>query len=294
MIKRVIEISNQSYCYKKNAQLLVEQDGKQVAKIPIEDIGVLIFDNHSIVISAGLTVACQKNNIAVVFCDERHLPYSLLLPLVDANSLHSKVLLIQVAAKKPLKKQLWKKIVETKIHYQLNHLNKRGIENRRLERVANTVQSGDPKNNEAQAAKLYWRLLFGEQFRRDVDASGINSMLNYGYAIIRAMIARAIVSSGLHPAFGFHHHNQYNGLNLADDLMEPFRSWIDEKVFDLVDRGVDEINKESKEELLKLVGAQVRWKDNSMPFMVCSHEYINQFKKALSGDKFKLEFPSLK
>lgn len=293
MIKRIIEISNQSYCFKKHNQLVVEQDKKIIASIPIEDIACLIIDNQFSVLTSSLINETQKNNIALIFCDERHLPYSLLLPLTDANTLHSKVIAMQVAVSQPRKKSLWRHVVKTKIKYQLNHLNVRNIDSQRMRRLYETVTSGDRSNHEAQAAKIYWTLLFGEKFRRNADELGVNSMLNYGYAIIRAMVARAIVASGLHSAFGIHHHNQYNGLNLADDLMEPFRPWVDEIIFNLNERGVNQIDSESKREILALPYKTVNWRGQSTPLMVCCHEYISQFKKALLDNKVDMQFPKL-
>lgn len=161
-----------------------------------------------------------------------------------------------------------------------------------MERLAKQVKSGDSENHEAQAAQKYWRLLMGEQFRRDRNADGINALLNYGYSIVRAMVARAVVGSGLHPSVGLHHHNQYNGLCLADDLMEPFRPWVDRIVYRITQQQTNPvIDKENKASLLKLLSQNVQWEDQNMPLMVASHYLMANLKQAFGDSKVKLIYP---
>ncbi len=292
MIKRIIDISEQAYLHQQHQQLLIDKNGKTVAKIPIEDIGVLILQHPAIVISQAVVITCQQNNVAIVFCDARHLPYSVLLPISDGNSLHSKIIQQQINLSLPAKKRVWQQIVRHKISGQarvLKHVGKNAVA---LERLAENVKAGDPDNLEAQAAQKYWRLLFGDDFRRDTDAEGINSLLNYGYAIMRAMVARAIVASGLHPALGVQHSNQYNGLCLADDVMEPFRPWVDLRVYQLaLDHPELMVNQATKQPFLKLLGESVRWGKQTMPLMVACHYLLADIKRAFDDKNQKIIYP---
>jgi CRISPR-associated protein Cas1 len=258
MIKRIVDISEKAFLRLENNQLVIEKEGKTVGSVPVEDLGALILQNSAIVITQAILVSCQKHNVVVIFCDEKHLPYSLLLPITDAHTLHSKVLKNQVAATKPMKKRLWQQIVKQKILNQLETLDKAGTPLAAMARLSKAVKSGDPANVEGQAAKLYWRALFGNTFRRNSEAEGINAILNYGYAVIRALVARAVVSSGLHPSLGLHHSNQYNGLALADDLMEPFRPWVDWEVYLMTKSDIRiSVNKATKQILLGLMSKKV-------------------------------------
>lgn len=294
MIKRIIDISEPAYLHLKNQQLLIDKNGETVGSVPIEDLGVVILENPQIVITQMVIIACQKNNVALVFCDNRHLPYSLLLPVSDANTLHNKILRQQIEMTLPTKKRLWQQIVIQKIQQQSKTLERAGKNIQQLHKLAKKVKSGDPENIEAQAAKRYWNLLFGDDFRRNIDEPGINSLLNYGYSIVRAMIARAIVGSGLHPALGIFHKNQYNGLCLADDLMEPFRPWVDWLVFNYVMKNSDEdieINQQTKTLFLSLPNDSVQYEKNKMPLMVACHYLLADFKRAFNERRFKLNYP---
>jgi len=294
MIKQIVDISEPAYLHIKNKQLLIDKNNETVGTIPIEDLGVLVLENSQIVITQAVIIACQKNNTIIVFCDERHLPYSVALPVTEANTLHNKILRQQIEISKPVKKQVWKQVVIHKIKQQSATLYKAGKNTLHLERLANKVKSGDPENIEAQAAKKYWNLLFGNEFRRNIDASGINALLNYGYAIIRAMVARSIVGSGLHPSLGIFHQNQYNGLCLADDLMEPFRPWVDWLVFDWVKHKNPnslQIDRETKELFLGLPSESVQYNNKRMPFMVACHYLIADFKNVFTDSRYKLSYP---
>lgn len=292
MIKRVVDISEPAYLHLQHRQLFIDKHGDTVAQVPVEDLGVLILQHPAIVITQALVLACQQNNVAVVFCDELHLPYSLLLPLTEANSLHSKIIREQMAVTEPTRKRLWQLIVRHKISMQSKVLRCLGKNAVALERLVTNVQSGDRENLEAQAAQKYWRLLFGDAFRRDADAEGINSLLNYGYAIIRALVARAVVGSGLHPALGLKHSNQYNGLCLADDLMEPFRPWVDLIVYRLAQECETlEVDRHTKQPLLNLLSEPVGWNQQTMPLMVACHYLLADFRRALSDRSVMLDYP---
>ena len=294
MIKRTLDISEPAYLHLLHQQLLIDKQGETIAQIPIEDLGIVILQNPAIVITQAVIIACQKNNVALVFCDERHLPYSVLLPISEGNNLHSKILQQQLDLTLPTKKRLWQQLVKQKITEQAQTLKRLDKIYQPVERLANHVKAGDPENLEAQAAQSYCKLLFGNAFRRDVDLDGINSLLNYGYAIMRAMIARAIVGSGLHPAIGLHHHNQYNGLCLADDLMEPFRPWVDFKVYVMTQNNPQlQVTKESKIPLLNLLAETVIWEQQNMPLMVACHYLLANLKRAYEDNSILLTYPKL-
>ncbi len=292
MIKRVLDVSNPSYLRVKNKQLVIEQEGDEKGRIPVEDLGVVVLDHPGIVITQSVIITCQKNNVALIACDDRHLPYSVMLPLCHAHSLHQKVLQKQISISEPRRKQLWKQIVSHKIKNQAMLLRTIGIENKQIERLAKTVKSGDSGHNESQAARIYWKQLMGDDFRRNRATKGINSLLNYGYAIVRAVVARALVGTGLHPALGLHHHNQYNGLCLADDLMEPFRAWVDSLVYFLKEENSSAIiDKRTKKEILGMLATEVLWKGKKTPFMVVGHLLAADLKHAYMDKSMTLEYP---
>jgi len=294
MIKRIIDVSSPAYLHLNHKQLLIDKQGETVGQVPIEDLGVLVLEHPAIVLTQALIVSCQENNVAVVFCDERHLPYSVLLPISDGNNLHTKIIQQQINTSIPTKKRIWQQVVKHKIAGQAQVLKYFDKDTKALEHLASQVKSGDSENKEAQAAQKYWRLLFGDGFRRDTDAAGINSLLNYGYAIIRAMVARAIVASGLHPALGVQHHNQYNGLCLADDLMEPFRPWIDWLVYKLnLEEKIINVNQENKQVMLSLLSDTVLYNQQKMPLMVACHYLLADVKRAFDDKKAKIIYPAL-
>lgn len=293
MIKRIVDISEHAYIRLHSNQLLVEKKEETVATIPVEDIGVLILQHPAIVITQAVIVACQENNAVIIFCDLRHLPYSIVLPISEGHSLHTKVLERQTSISKPTCKQLWRQIVRHKISQQADTLKRMDIHAPALDRMVAKVKTGDSENHEAQAAQLYWRSLMGPTFRRNRDQGGINALLNYGYAIMRAMVARALVGTGLHPSLGLHHKNQYNSLCLADDMVEPFRPWIDLLVWQIAQQETEpEISKDNKQKLLGLISDTVMWRGNRMPLMVASHHMAANLKSAISGETKKLEIPT--
>jgi len=295
MMKRIVEISNPSYLHLKSKQLLIDQDHQTVSQIPIEDLGVLILESDAISITQPLIIACQKNKVAIIFCDEKHLPYSTILPISEGNTLHQKILKQQINITEPTRKNLWKQIIRLKITEQAKNLKRFGKPHVRLDKLATEVKSGDKTNCEGLAAQYYWKALFGKSFVRNQNADGINSVLNYGYSIIRAMIARSIVASGLHPALGIFHKNQYNALCLADDLMEPFRPWVDAIAYKLhLQNSEITITKETKTPFLNLLSENVRFSNKKMPLMVASHYLMADLKRNYTKDTLKLAYPTRK
>lgn len=292
MIKRIIEISNPSYLHLKHKQLIIEQNRVVVEQVAIEDIGVLILENSAIVLTQPLIIECQKNTVAIIFCDEKHLPYSTILPIVEGNTLHQKVLKQQINITEPVKKNIWKQIIIRKVQNQANTLKKYSKNYQYLEVLKSKVKSGDSGNIESTAARFYWKELFGKGFIRDQDKDGVNAILNYGYGIIRATVARAIVAGGLHPSMGVFHHNQYNGLCLADDVMEPFRPWIDTIVYKMyLQNSHQTIDLEVKKQILNLLNQTITFKDKNMPFMVSLHYLIADLKRNFNKEIKKFEYP---
>ena len=292
-MKRTIEISNRSYLSIENRQLVINQAGAEVGRVPMEDVGELILNNPGITMTQAVMVSSQKNNVVLVVCDEKHLPVSTLLPISEGNRLHSKVLRGQVDVRLSTKKRLWQNIVRQKILNQAETLNLFGVGDKHLAAVATRVKSGDPTNLEATAARYYWRTLFGSDFRRNRHAGGVNALLNYGYSIIRAAVARSLVATGLHPAIGIHHENQYNGLALADDLMEPFRPWVDGRVKELAlqDAQVD-IDRETKRSLLMLLDTKVQYLGESGPLLKALGFLAAELKRALLSNAKSLNWPT--
>jgi CRISPR-associated protein Cas1 len=294
MIKRIIEISNPAQLSLKNRQMAVEREGFDSTTIPIEDIGILILDHPQITHTQGLLVACAENNVAVLVCNAKHTPCAILLPL-EGNSLHSKTIAQQVQITEPTRKRLWQAIVQAKIREQAKVLLHATGDSKPLSAYAKRVKSGDPENIEAQASRIYWQRLFGVAFRRDFDAPGINSLLNYGYAVMRAAVARAIVGAGLHPALGLHHHNQYNSFCLADDLIEPLRPAVDLTVYTVCNElyGEPALTPENKRALLEILSKECIINDQRLPLMTSLHHYAASIRKVICGECKRVEIPAL-
>lgn len=290
MIKRIVDISNPAFIHLETGQMIVEQEGKTVA-IPIEDLGILIIDSPQATISRAVLAACAANETVVLISDDKHLPASILLPL-SGHALQTKIIAVQVNAMLPVKKRLWQQIIRQKIRGQAQVLKSIHGAADPLLQLVQQVLSGDTSNIEGRAAQLYWQRLFGAAFRRNPDLEGRNALLNYGYAVIRAAVARSIVGSGLHPSLGIHHHNQYDTFSLADDLMEVLRPLVDLRVALMTDGIEDEIEicKETKAELLDLLHYPVHISRRPLPLMVALHSYTASFARALEG-KGELEIP---
>jgi CRISPR-associated protein Cas1 len=293
MIKRIIEISTSpAYISVKHQQLVLKREGEIVASIPIEDIGVLIVDHPGCTYSHSALNELLANNVAVVICGKNHHPNGLLLPL-DANSLQSERFRVQIAAKTPVKKRLWKQVIQAKIRQQawcLDAHDKEGGDG--LRALASKVKSGDTGNHEAQAAARYWKHLFGDSFRRRRDGLPPNGMLNYGYTILRAAVARSLCGSGLHPSFGLHHHNRYNAYPLADDMMEPFRPLIDYQVVQFWQQGESNVVPDVKKALLGVLSQDVFLAGEKRPLMNALHFLSANLLRNLSGEDQGLIIPS--
>lgn len=297
MIKRTLYFGNPAYLKTQNEQLVVGR-GKDMPEvtIPIEDIGVLLLDHPQITITQPTLSKLLYHNAAVITCNDTHHPVGLLLNL-DGHTLQSQRYKAQIEASAPLKKQLWQQTIEAKIANQATVLAKQGIKNKLLLNLSKTVKSGDAGNHEAQAANYYWKNIFPdlEKFKREREGTPPNNLLNYGYAIVRAMMARSLVGSGLLPTLGIFHRNQYNAYCLADDMMEPYRPYVDEVVCGLVDSNKKalEINTNIKKQLLAIPAMDVYINNESSPMMVAMQRTTASLVKCFEGEQRKLLFPEM-
>lgn len=292
MIKRIVTIESPARLSLRKGQMVIERKDEGPATVPLEDLGVLILEHPAIQHTQMLLSACFANNVAVLICDDRRMPVALMTPL-EGHTLHARILRSQTALGEPAKKRLWQAIVKAKIKAQARALDLIGEEDKALRSMADQVKSGDPSNVEARAARLYWRLLFDKNFRRGRDEDGPNLLLNYGYAVLRAATARAVVGAGLHPAIGLHHRNQYNPYCLADDLMEPLRPLADLKAHALWDAsgGHVELDRENKKELLDTLGEDCLVGDRRYPLITALHYYAASVRKRIEGEDADLGIP---
>ncbi|MEN9548002.1 MAG: hypothetical protein RIR12_593 [Bacteroidota bacterium] len=295
MIKRTLYFGNPAYLKTANEQLVVElKDAKEPKIIPIEDVGLLILDHQQITITQALLAKLLANNTAVISCDDTHHPTGMLLSL-DGHSLQSQKFKAQVDATVPLKKQLWQQTVMAKIENQAAMLGFRKEENKLLTNLAASVKSGDSENAEAQAAAYYWKRLFPEflDFRRERYGPPPNNLLNYGYAILRALVARSLVGSGLLPTLGIYHRNQYNAYCLADDIMEPYRPYVDYVVYQLVRNNGKflEMNPAMKKALLEIPAMDVVIDGKKSPLMNAVQRTTASLCKCFEGTSRKILYP---
>ena len=270
----------------------MREDPDFIRTIPVEDIGYVLLENQQISITLPLLNALADNNAAVIVCTDKMMPNAMLLNL-DSNSIQGERYREQVNASEPLKKNLWKQTVEAKIRNQAALLNKLDKDGDILKPYWQNVKSGDSDNREGIAAKLYWDALFGEDFVRYRTGGTPNEMLNYGYMVLRAAVARSLMGSGLLPAFGIHHRNRYNSFPLADDIMEPYRPFVDEIVFGLYANGETELNKEVKAEMLSLLCVDTVFDKITRPLEVGLSVTTASLAKCFSGEQKKIVYPLL-
>ena len=308
MIKKTLYFGNPAYLSLRNAQLVIKLPGVEKAESlpdmmkaqaevtkPIEDLGVVGLDNKQVTITSGLLDALLENNCAVITCDSKSMPIGLMLPLYG-NTTQNERFRQQLDASLPLKKQLWQQTIQMKINNQASVLKDCVDEEVRCMRVwASDVRSGDPDNLEARAAAYYWKSLFAdiEGFTREREGIYPNNLLNYGYAILRAVVARGLVTSGLLPTLGIHHHNRYNAYCLADDIMEPYRPYVDELVFKLVQINgkVLDLTKEIKAKLLEIPTLEVKIGGKRSPLMVAVGQTTASLYKCFSGEVRRISYP---
>lgn len=310
MIKKTLYFGNPAYLSLRNSQMVlrlpqvekndtVSDTFKKNAErtFPIEDLGVVILDDKRITITQGLLERLAENNCAVITCDSSHQPAGLLLPM-EGNTLLSERSRYQVNSSKPLRKQLWQQTVQAKIGNQAANLeNLVQAENRNMLAWMRHVRSDDADNLEARAAVYYWKNIFPEfpNFVRGRDGEPPNNLLNYGYAILRAIVARSLVATGLLPSLGIHHHNRYNAYCLADDIMEPYRPIVDgvvRRILSEIDN-IDELTIDIKRELLSIPTLDVRINGQNRPLMVAVDQTTTSLYKCYAGESKSIIYPEL-
>ncbi len=297
MIKRTIEVSREATHLSVRLNQLTLRRGEQtVGSIPCEDIGVVVVDHPQATYTHAALASLAQADATLVVCGRDHLPVAILLPLSDHTQVVWRVK-EQIKAGKPLCKRLWQQIVRTKILRQADNLLAGSPSERRLRQLAQEVRSGDSTNAEAQAAKVYWSAWLIEApeaqsaFRRDSDGVGANALLNYGYAVVRAAIARALVAAGLVPSLGLHHSHRANAFCLADDLIEPFRPLVDERVRQLLFAGQNELDQPTKGALLELLAAPMETDEGRGPLLVALQRYTASLVQCFQGSSRRLEIP---
>lgn len=292
MLKRTLYIANPYHLKLKDRQIVFRPKQGEERTVPIEDIAFVVLEHPQISMTMPLIAALNANNVAVIFCNEKHMPSSMLLNL-DSHHLQGELFRYQMDATMPLKKQLWKQTIEQKIKNQAALLKKLNKPVGALPSYAKSVVSGDATNREGTAAREYWKNLFGNEFIRDRYGDPPNALLNYGYIVLRAAVARALAGSGLLATLGIHHHNRYNAFCLADDMMETYRPIVDETVFMLWESGTDDmiLNKEIKAYLLGVLTADVTIGKVSRPLMVALSITTASLSRCFMGEIKKMVLP---
>lgn len=268
MIGRILEIQeNGRHLSVYRGFLVVTVEKQEIARIPLDEIAVIIINAYQLTYSHALLMELNSRGIGFIACGSNHLPAAILWP-VDSHYHQMAIMKAQINASQPLCKKLWKQLIQAKILFQQEVLDKIGIKDSVFREMAARVRSGDPDNLEAQAARRYWPLLMGKDFIRNTDADGVNAMLNYGYAIIRSGVARAVMSCGLHPTFGIFHRNRLNPMCLVDDVMEPYRPYVDWEVKILIDQGEKELTPNIKKHLALILSRDCILSKNITPISI--------------------------
>lgn len=301
MIKKTLYFGNPAYLSLRLEQLVIKSQspGKDaesdiVRTIPVEDVGIVVLDNRQITVTQAVLEKLLENDCAVITCDNRHFPVGLLLPL-SGNTIQNERFRSQIDASLPLCKQLWQQTVQAKIQNQAAVLrHSTGITHNNMQAWSQQVKSGDTSNMEARAAVYYWKSIFPDKpdFLRGQFEDEPNGLFNYGYAILRAIIARALVMSGMLPTLGIHHHNRYNAYCLADDIMEPYRPYVDRLVLDIISQtGELSLSKEAKVKILSIPVLDVEIDGHTSPLMIAASTTTSSLAKCFAGEQRKIIYP---
>ena len=294
MIGRIVEVADDRRHLFLSRGFLVVQDTegerKELGQVPLDDVAAVIANAHGLSYTNNLLVALAERCAPFVLCAANHNAVGMVLT-IDGNYQQAKRFDAQIAASQSLIKRLWAEIVKSKLQQQAAALEATGAPFIPLQALVRKVRSGDPDNFEAQGARRYWGLLFGGDFRRDQQAGGLNAMLNYGYTVLRAATARAVVAAGLHPTIALHHSNEGNAMRLVDDLMEPFRPMIDLKVWQLHKQGEGQVTPESKRALVRTLYDDMQTSAGATPVMVCAQKLATSLAQIFMGEKDKLDLP---
>jgi len=294
MIGRIVEVADDRRHLFVSRGFMVVQDTdgerKELGQVPLDDIAAVIANAHGLSYTNNLLVALAERCAPFVLCGPNHNVAGMLIP-VAGNYQQAKRFDAQIAATRPTHKRLWADIVRAKLQQQGAAIEAAGAPTAPLTALIRRVRSGDPDNIEAQGAQKYWRLLFGDEFRRDQQAGGTNGLLNYGYTVLRAATARAVVAAGLHPTLGIHHSNEGNPMRLVDDLMEPFRPMIDLRVWQLLKDGHREVNPDTKRALVRVLYDDMQSAAGATPIMACLHKLAVSVAQVYLGERDTLDLP---
>lgn len=294
MIGRIVEVADDRRHLSMHRGFMVVQDTegerKELGQVPLDDIAAVIANAHGLSYTNNLLVALAERGAPFVLCAANHNAVGMLLP-IDGNFEQAKRIEAQIAASLPTHKRLWAAVVRSKLEQQAAALEATGAPTAPLTALVSKVKSGDPENIEAQGAQRYWRLLFGDAFRRDQDGGGLNGLLNYGYTVLRACTARAVIAAGLHPSIGLHHSNDNNAMRLVDDVMEPFRPIVDLKVWHLRRNGEEHVTPETKRALVRTLYDDMQTEAGATPVMVCAQKLAVSLAQVYLEEREKLDLP---
>jgi CRISPR-associated protein Cas1 len=291
MVGRVVEIATDGrHLSIYRGFLVVTERDVEVGKVPLDDIAAVIANAHGLSYTNNALVELSERGVPIVLCGANHMPAAIVWP-VDAHHLQTGRMHDQISVSLPLKKRLWAQLIRAKVQAQGATLAAVGAPHTGFYLLSRKVRSGDPENVESDAARRYWPLLFGPEFRRDTGGSGINGILNYGYAVLRAGIARAVIAAGLHPSFGLMHSNRSNPMVLVDDLMEPFRPTVDREVWRLVHDGAREVTRDVKATLARIMVTDLPTSIGLSPLMVCAERLTQSLARIYAGESSSLDLP---
>ncbi len=304
MIKKIIEISQaKTHLAIRYGQLIVKNNEAEERSIPCEDIGVLLVDHSGVTYTHSVFTELLRCGAAIVLCGGNHQPNGMLLPL-EGNTLQAERFAQQIEAKEPVKKKLWRQVIRAKIKHQAKIVGEDSDVYKSLMVLREQVRSGDPDNIEAQASRKFWPVFIQgigstnltlADFRRDAEGKPPNNLLNYGYTVMRAAVARALCSAGLLPCLGIHHHNRYNAFCLADDVMEPFRGFVESKVKQICETevAVDDLTQQIKAQLLEVLYQEVTIGETSGPLMVGLHRTAASLVRCFAGEQKEIDLPEI-
>jgi len=294
MIGRIVEVADDRRHLFMHRGFMVVQDTegerKELGQVPLDDIAAVIANAHGLSYTNNLLVALAERGAPFVLCAANHNAVGMLLP-IDGNFEQGRRIDAQIAATQPTHKRMWAAVVRAKLEQQAAALEATGAPPAPLTALAAKVKSGDPENLEAQGARRYWSLLFTEGFKRDQNAQGVNALLNYGYTVLRAATARAVIAAGLHPTIALHHSHDNNAMRLVDDLMEPFRPMIDLKVWQLKRNGEEHVTPETKRALVRTLYDDMQTEAGATPVMVCAQKLATSLAQVYLGEREKLDLP---
>jgi CRISP-associated protein Cas1 len=294
VIGRIVEVADDQRHLFVNRGFMVVQDTandrRELGQVPLDDIAAVIGNAHGLSYTNNLLVALAQRGAPFVLCAANHNAVGMMLP-IDGNFEQAKRIDAQIAATQPTHKRLWAAVVRSKLEQQAAALEAAGAPSVPLSALVAKVRSGDPENLEAQGARRYWTLLFGEDFRRDQNGGGVNGLLNYGYTVLRACTARSVIAAGLHPSIALHHSNAGNAMRLVDDLMEPFRPVIDLKVWQLRRNGEEHVTPETKRALVRTLYDDMQASLGATPVMVCTQKLATSLAQVYLGERDKLDLP---